>query len=275
LHVRPVVDEKYIIPKTIDFIKRQAAAKKPFFVYVGYSEMHPPAMVNPNFAGKSEKRGGQYADLIGEMDLRVGQILDAIKEAGIDDNTMVVLTSDNGTAPSIVAAQGGSSGPWRGDFFTPPFEGCYRTAGMIRWPGKVPAEVVTDEMLAATDWLPTLAGMVGASNLVPKDRPIDGIDASAFMLGKSTTTGRDYYMFFGNDGGLMSVKWEIYKVIFRYAEALEKPIIKPQFPMFYDLSSDPHEDWNLFNTKLDNTWMLFPVLRIIGEYERSGTSSPA
>ena len=59
LTVRPIVDEQYTIPKTIDFIKRQAAAKKPFFVYVGYSEMHPPAMVNPNFAGKSERRGGQ------------------------------------------------------------------------------------------------------------------------------------------------------------------------------------------------------------------------
>src|SRR5262245_5592600 len=90
---------------------------------------------------------------------------------------------------------------------------------MIRWPGQVPAGVVTNEMLAATDWLPTLAGMVEASNLVPKDRPIDGVDASAFMLGKSKTTGRDSYMFFGNDGGLMSVKWEIYKVVFRYRSA--------------------------------------------------------
>ena len=67
----------------------------------------------------------------------------------------------------------------------PPFEGSYRTAGMIRWPGKVPAGVVTNEMLGAIDWLPTLAGMVGASDLVPKDRPIDGVDASAFMLGIS------------------------------------------------------------------------------------------
>jgi hypothetical protein len=58
LSVRPIVDEKYIIPKTVDFIKRQAAAKKPFFVYVGYSEMHPPVMVNPNFVGKSTQRGG-------------------------------------------------------------------------------------------------------------------------------------------------------------------------------------------------------------------------
>lgn len=271
LKVRPVVDEKYIIPKTIDFIKRQAAAKKPFFVYVGYSEMHPPVMANPEFDRKSVERGGVYSDIIGEMDYRVGQILDAIKEAGIDDNTIVVLTSDNGTGSSLPGgeAAGGSSGPWRGDFFNCPFEGSYRTCGMIRWPGKVPAGVVTEQMLAATDWLPTLAGMAGASALVPKDRPIDGIDASAFMLGKSDTTGRDYFVFFGPDGELMSVKWKTYKVVFRYSDGFDKPIVKPQFPMVYDLSGDPHENWNLFATKMDIGWMLPPILRAVGQYEAS------
>lgn len=274
LNVRPIVDEKYIIPKTVDFIKREAAAKKPFFVYVGYSEMHPPAMANPNFDRKSTQRGGLYSDIIGEMDYRVGQILDAVKEAGVDDNTVVILTSDNSTAPSLPLSGGGSNGPWRGDFMTPPFEGSYRTAGMIRWPGHVPSGVVTNEMLAATDWLPTLAGMVGASNLVPKDRPIDGIDASAFMLGKSNTTGRDTYMFFGPDGELMSVKWKIYKTVLRYTEGIDKPIVKPEFPMMYDLSSDPHEDWNLFGTQLTNGWLFAPVFRNIFQYEMSVKKYP-
>ena len=107
-----------------------------------------------------------------------------------------------------------------------PFEGSMRVPAIIRWPGKVPAGVVTKEMLAAVDWLPTLAGMVGASNLVPKDRPIDGVDASAFMLGKSDTTGRDSYMFFGIDGELMSMKWKIYKTIFRYTENTLRPAIE-------------------------------------------------
>jgi arylsulfatase len=268
LKVRPILDEKYIIPKTADFIKKNAATKKPFFVYVGYTEMHPPVVPNEGFDGKSTERGGLYSDVIGEMDYRVGQILDAVKEAGVEDNTIVVLSSDNGTG-GIIAGGGGSSGPWHGNFFTPPFEGSMRTAAMIRWPGKVPAGVVTQQMLAATDWLPTLAGIVGASNLVPKDRPIDGIDASAFMLGKSNTTGRDSFLFFGPDGELMSVKWKIYKTIFRYSEGVDKPIVKPQFPMFYDLSSDPHENFNLFSTKLDNAWMLVPVAKAVGGYQMS------
>jgi arylsulfatase len=271
LKVRPIVDGKYIVPKTVEYIRRNAAAKKPFFVYVGYSEMHPPIIGNPDFVGKSTQRGGLFADVIGEMDYRVGQILDAVKEAGIEDNTIVILSSDNAGGGAVPQVGPGSNGPWRGDFLNTPFEGSMRVPAIIRWPGKVPAGVVTNEMLAAVDWLPTLAGMVGASNLVPKDRPIDGVDASAFMLGTSKTTGRDSYMFFGIDGELLSIKWKIYKTIFRYTEspAIDKPYIRPQFPMFYDLSSDPHEDNNLFNSDLTCGWILSPDFKLIGEYERS------
>jgi len=277
LKVRPILDGDYIIPKTVEYIKRNAAAKKPFFVYVGYSEMHPPVIGHPDFVGKSIQRGGLYADIVGEMDYRVGQILDAVKEAGIDDNTIIVLSSDNGSGGAMPQLGASMNGPWRGDFLNTPFEGSMRVPGMIRWPGKVPAGVVTNEMLAAVDWLPTLAGMVGASKLVPKDRPIDGVDASAFMVGKSTTTGRDSYMFFGIDGELLSIKWKIYKTIFRYTEtpALEKPYIAPQFPMVYDLTSDPHEDNNLFNSDMTCGWILAPNLKLIGEYKRSLKEYPS
>jgi arylsulfatase len=114
-----------------------------------------------------------------------------------------------------------------------------------------------------------LGSIAGASHLVPKDRPIDGIDASAFLLGKSESTGRDSYMLFGADGQMMSVRWKIYKGVFRYCEGVDKPILQPLFPIFYDLSSDPHEDWNMFDVRLDNPWMLVPVYRIIGAYEES------
>jgi arylsulfatase len=279
LNVRPYMDGKYIIPKTVECIKRNAAAKKPFFVYVGYTEMHPPVIGDPAFVGKSSERGGLFADLIAEMDYRVGQILDALKDAGVNDNTIVILSSDNPGGGCLNHVGPGSNGPWRGDFFNTPFEGSHRVPAIIRWPRKIPAGVVTQQMLAAVDWLPTLAGMVGASNLVPKDRPIDGVDASAFMQGESETTGRDSYMFFGIDGGLMSVKWRTCKVIFRYADstlrpAMEQPYVRPQFPMCYDLTSDPHEDNNLTYSDTTNGWMFWPVSKIVGEYERSAREYP-
>ena len=274
LKVRPIVDEKYIVPKTIEYIKKSAAANKPFFVYVGYSELHEPIMPNPNFANKSTERSGKIADCIAEMDFRVGQIMDAVKEAGIDDNTIFILSSDNATGGCTPQDGGRANGTFRGDFFNTPFEGSMRVPAIIRWPGKVPAGVVTEQTLAAVDWLPTLAGIVGASNLVPKDRPIDGVDASAFMLGKSDSTGRDSYMFFGDDGELMSIKWKIYKTVFRYTmdspfPAIQSPYIKPQFPIIYDLSSDPHEECNLFYTDMTCGWMLAPDLKIIEKYEGS------
>ncbi|HTT39802.1 MAG TPA: arylsulfatase [Burkholderiales bacterium] len=279
MKVRPIVDGQYLIPKTIDFIKRQAAAKKPFFVYLGYSEMHPPEVCNPDFVGKSPLRGGMYADCIAEMDYRVGQILDAIKEAGIDDNTIVVLSSDNGPVTGAAGSSGGSTGPYRGNIYWAPFEGSMRVPAMVRWPGKVPAGIVTEQMLAAVDWLPTLAGFAGASNLVPKDRPIDGKDASAFMLGRSPTTGRDYYMFFGSDGRLMSVKWMYYKMVLRYnrgpgPEAINHGFEEPILPQFFDLSSDPHEDYNLWNATLTMGWAYFPMLEIMGAYEKSVREYP-
>jgi hypothetical protein len=72
------------VAKTVDFIKRKASEKKPFLVYVGYSELHPPVVGHPDFVGKSTQRGGLLADIIAEIDYRVGQILDAVKEAGVD-----------------------------------------------------------------------------------------------------------------------------------------------------------------------------------------------
>jgi len=275
MKVLPVIDGDYLVPKTVDFIKRQAAAKKPFFVYLAYSEMHPPVACHPDFVGKSPLRGGLYADCIAEMDYRVGQVVDAIKEAGIEDNTIIVLNSDNATGGLAGSgAGGGSNGPWRGNFFNTPFEGSMRVPAIVRWPGKFPSGVVTEQMLAAVDWLPTLAGLAGASNLVPKDRPIDGKDASAFMLGKSETTGRDSYMFFGNDGELMSVKWQYYKMITRYTpgpemEAINQAYIKPQVPMVFDLSNDPHENFNLWTTTLTMGWVFRPMLETIGAYEKS------
>jgi arylsulfatase len=277
LKLRPIIDEKYIVPKTVDFIKRNAAADKPFFVYMGYSEMHEPPMANPNFAGKSTARSGLFADLVAEMDYRVGQVMDAVKEAGVEDNTIFIFSSDNAGGGASPQIGGATNGPWRGDFFNTPFEGSMRVPAMIRWPGHVPSGVVTEQMFAAVDWMPTIAGMVGSSSLIPKDRPLDGIDASQFMLGKSKSTGRDIYPFFGTDGELMSIKWKTYKMIFRYAESpvsIQKPYVKPQLPMVYDLTSDPHEDNNLMYTDLTLGWVYAPSLKWIEQYEASVKKYP-
>jgi arylsulfatase len=224
--------------------------------------------VHLDFDQTSPDRLGQYADLIAEMDYCVGQIVDCIDQAGITDNTLVVFSSDN-AAGGTRAFQGGSNGPFHGSFVTPPWEGSMRTAAMVRWPGTVPAGVVTEEMLSAHDWYTTFAALAGASDKVPTDRPIDGIDASKFLLGESATSGREGILFFGPDGSLMSVKWHNLKVILRYSEGMDQPIVTPQWPMVFDLASDPGELYNIMDTKLDMGWMIGVALKFVADHEKS------
>lgn len=273
LKVRPLLDEM-ITERAVDYITRKASEKQPFFTYVALTHLHPPEAPHPDFDQTSPDRLGGYADLIAEQDYRTGQILDAIELAGIADNTIVIVASDNATGGVLLPPQGGSNGPWRGDFFTPPFEGCYRAPAMIRWPGKIAAGVVTDQMLSAVDWYSTLATFAGAAERVPTDRPIDSIDTSEFLLGNSETSGREHVMLAGPDGEMMSVKYDRVKVIFRYAEGLDKPIVTPMMPMVFDLSSDPGEKFNLMSTKLDMMWMFAPAFEALGAYKASVEQYP-
>ena len=273
LEVRPLLDEM-IVEKTVDYISRCAKGDKPFFTYVGLSHVHPPERVHPDFDQTDPARLGMYADLMAEMDHRVGQIVDAVDRAGISENTLIVFSSDNAALEVASAVFGGSNGPWKGGFFTPPTEGSMRVPAMVRWPGKVPVGVVTDEMLSVHDWYKTFASLAGAAEKVPTDRPMDGVDASAFLTGQSRTTGRECLLFFGPDGSLMSVKWHNVKVWLRYSKSIEEPIVQPQFPMIFDLGSDPGEKNALFADKMDCGWMFMLALPFIAEYEKSIAQYP-
>jgi arylsulfatase len=273
MEVRPLLDE-LIVDKGMDFIKRMAKGDKPFYTYISLSHVHPPEKPHPDFDQTDPSRLGMYADLMAEMDHRVGQIVDCVDEAGITDNTLIVFSSDNATCYIPAFVFGGSNGPFSGSFDAPPGEGSMRTGAMARWPGTMPSGVVTNEMLACHDWYATFAALAGASDKVPTDRPMDSIDASKFLTGKSETTGREYLLFFGPDGNLMSAKWHNLKIWIRYCEGFDKPIVKSSYPMFFDLGSDPGERYNLFNDKVDVGWEVAVVLPAVAEYEKSIAQYP-
>jgi arylsulfatase len=256
---RPFMDEK-ITEKTIDFIRRSAADNKPFFTYVPFTNVHPPMIPHPDFENATQSNKAAPKS-IAELDHRAGQILDALDELGLADNTIVVWASDN-AAGTLLSEPMGSSGYWRGTFGGG-WEGSIRTPAMIRWPGHIPAGVVTDEIIATYDWMPTLAALIGESERMPTDRPIDGLDMSAFMLGQADTSGRDDFVYFGSDGELISVKWKTMKVHFRYTESTSwiAPYIKPQIPMVCDLISDPHETIDLMQSDLTLAWVIGAALR--------------
>jgi arylsulfatase len=196
--------EKEITTRAAAFIKKNASTGKPFFAYVSFSLLHMPTLPNPEFAGKTGN--GDWADCLAEMDFRTGQILDAIKEAGVEDNTIVIFTSDNG--PEATHPWEGDSGPWRGTYFTA-MEASLRAPFIVRWPGKIPAGRVNNEIVHIVDLFPTLAHVGGAET--PKDRPMDGVDQMDFFLGKQENSNREGFVAYVYDH-LHAVKWRNWKM---------------------------------------------------------------
>ncbi|HEX8800911.1 MAG TPA: sulfatase-like hydrolase/transferase, partial [Terriglobales bacterium] len=175
--VRAEIDNE-LLAKSIDFMRRQNAAGKPFFLYLPFSMGHIPNLPSKEFAGKS--RIGQYGDKIMEGDYHVGQIMDAMKELGLDDNTILVFASDNGPAGEAEREFGnlgspdmGNSGPFRGELGEVT-EGSIRTCAIIRWPGHVKPNTTSYAMFSIMDFMPTFAHILGAK--MPTDRAIDGVD---------------------------------------------------------------------------------------------------
>ena len=158
LEQRRLMDAE-ITRRSIAFMERQAQARKPFFAYATLTQPHLPTLPNPAFAGKTGN--GDWADMLAEMDHNVGQMLDAVDRLGIRDNTIVIFASDNG--PEFVKPWDGWAGPWRGQYFTA-LEGGIRVPFMIRWPGRMPAGRVSDEIVHGVDLFPTLASIAGADS---------------------------------------------------------------------------------------------------------------
>ncbi|MGH8611573.1 MAG: sulfatase-like hydrolase/transferase, partial [Gammaproteobacteria bacterium] len=135
-----------VTAKTIDFMKRSVQAGKPFFAYVPLTQVHVPTEPSKQFAGKTGN--GDWADVLAQMDWCVGQILDAVTELKIQDNTIFVFTSDNG--PEETYPWRGWAGPWSGSHLTA-MEASLRVPFIIRWPGRIPAGRVSNEMVHIVD----------------------------------------------------------------------------------------------------------------------------
>jgi len=252
-----------ITTRAVEFINRSAHAGKPFFAYVSFSLFHMPTLPNREFTGKTGN--GDWADCLAEMDHRTGQILDAIKEAGIEDNTLVIFTSDNGPDPT--SPWEGDSGPWRGTFFTA-MEASLRTPFIIRWPGKVPAGHISNEIVHIVDLYTTLARVAGAE--VPKDRPIDGVDQWDFFLGKQANSNREGFPAYVADR-LSAVKWHNWKMHLIWQENASDPPQKLPLPKVINLLTDLKEQRDVLQY---NSWVTYPMMKIVGEFEASLKKDP-
>lgn len=182
----------------------------PFFLYLPHAMPHVPIFVSEKHAGKSPR--GLYGDVVMEIDWSVGQILGKLKALGIDDNTLVVYTSDNGPWLGY-GIDGGSAGPLRegkGSLW----EGGVRVPAILRWPGKIPPGRRTDAIAGNLDLMPTFARLAGGK--VPQDRVIDGRDLWPLLSGETTQSPHEYFHYFGgsapgqaNYGGIRDARWKL------------------------------------------------------------------
>ena len=253
LDYRPLIDRD-LTDKAIDFMKRQVGAQKPFFVYLPYTATHFPALPHPDFKGKSGK--GQWGDMLMQIDSYTGELLDTIDDLGITTNTIFIFTADNGpealdfgeTSMTVETALHGSAGPWRSVLFTG-YEGALRVPFAIRWPGKIAAGTVSDEIVHEMDLFPTLARIVGGK--VPEDRVIDGVDISEFLLGKKKKSGREgFIVYMGND--IFGVKWQDWKLHFKEQSGWNGVLREYTMPRVYNLINDPQEKDNVL---FPHTWV--------------------
>jgi len=264
LEYRSLIDGD-LTERAIEYIGRASEEKKPFFLYLAYTATHYPVLPNPEFDGATGN--GPWADILLQTDTYIGRVVAAIEEAGIEEDTIVIFTADNGpeatpvgnaNASRVPAAQG-TAGPWRGTLFTS-LEGSLRVPFAIRWPGKIPAGSESNEIVHSMDLFPTLAAFAGSK--VPDDRAFDGIDQSEFFLGKQKDSNREGLIVYQGDK-IYGVKWGDWKVLFKENDTIFSPTMTFDTPKVYNLLNDPGERENVL---FPFTWVAEKALPQLTEH---------
>jgi arylsulfatase A-like enzyme len=254
--------EAEITRRAIDFMRRSAAANRPFYAYVPFTQVHYPSLPHPDFAGRTGH--GDFSDSLAELDHRVGQIVAAVKELKLEEDTIVVFTSDNG--PEEMLPWRGWAGPWSGSYFTA-MEGSLRVPFILRWPGRVAAGRISNEIVHAVDTFTTFARLAGAD--VPRDRLIDGVDQGDFFLGRDKSSREGFPCYVGDV--LHAVKWRNWKAHFVWQEYMFDPPQKLSNPRLHNLIEDPRERHSVASL---NTWVYNPVWKIVRDFEDSLKKEP-
>ncbi|MEK6592008.1 MAG: arylsulfatase [Pseudomonadota bacterium] len=244
--------------RTIEFMRRSTQAGQPFFAYVPLTQMHYPTLPHPDFAGKTG--AGDFADSLAEMDHRAGQLLDAVDALGIADNTLFIFASDNG--PEFRRPWRGTAGPWSGTYHTA-MEGGLRAPCVLRWPGRIPAGGVSNEIVHVTDLYPTLARSAGAQ--VPDDRPLDGIDQLDFVCGRQAKSRREGFVYFIKDE-LRAAKWRDWKMHVVWEAEPNAGANHLETPWIFNLIQDPKEETDVGTA---NSWVRRPLRLLIHDFQQS------
>ncbi|MBU3069002.1 arylsulfatase [Aestuariicella sp. G3-2] len=257
------VDEEFA-SSAKDFIDRAHKAKKPFFVWLNTTGMHFWTHPAKKHLGKSGQ--GFYNDVMVAHDQLVGEMLQQLKDLGIEDNTIVLYTTDNG--PHYNTWPDAAISPFRSEKNTN-WEGGFRVPALVRWPGKIAPGQVSNEIMSHLDWLPTLMAAVGDDKVVEdlkKGRTfgskkfnvhLDGHNFLPYLTGKAKAGPREDFFYFSDDGQFLGIRTGDWKVVYAEQRAhrfdvWREPFVKLRIPKIFNLRRDPYEradtDANNYNT---------------------------
>jgi arylsulfatase A-like enzyme len=254
----------------MDFIRRQHDAGTPFFVWMNMTHMHVFTHTKPESLGQAGRWQSPYHDTMIDHDKNVGQLLDLLDELGIAEDTIVTYSTDNG--PHENSWPDAGTTPFRSEKNTN-WEGAFRVPEVVRWPGKIPAGVVSNEIIQHHDWLPTFLAAAGEPDIVEKLKAghesgeksfkvhIDGYNLLPYLTGEEETSPRKGMIYFSDDGDCLAIRAGNWKVVFMEQRApgtlriWAEPFTPLRVPKLFNLRTDPFERADITsNTYYD--WML-------------------
>ncbi len=251
--------------EAVAFLREAATGKQPFLLYLPHTMPHVPIFASDKFAGQSPR--GLYGDVITELDWSTGEILRTLRETGLDGNTLVVFTSDNG--PWLSQRLGGGSAGLLREGKGSTWEGGMRVPCIAWWPDHVPAGRVNSAIVSAMDLFSTCAALAGAP--LASDRPIDGLDVSPVLLGDEPGPRRT--LFFYRDIEVTAVRHGPWKAHFKTQAGYGQP--KPAAhdpPQLYHLDHDPSEKLDVAAQHPD---VVAELTRLAAEHAASFQPAPS
>lgn len=284
------VDEE-TIAAAIDFIKRANEQGKPFYVWWNGTRMHFRTHVKPEMREKADEIAGRHVDEYSagmiEHDMQVGQLLDLLDELGIADNTIVHYSTDNG--PHYNTWPDAAATPFFGEKNTN-WEGGWRVPSMVRWPGKIEAGAISNEIMHHMDWLPTYLAAAGAPDIKEQLKQggvqaigreykvhLDGYNFLPVLLGEADQGPRREIFYFSDDGDLTALRYNDWKMVFLEQKAYKtfrawiEPFTALRVPLIFNLRRDPYErSYQTSNTYydwlIDRAYLLVPAQQYVGEF---------
>jgi arylsulfatase A-like enzyme len=270
----------------IEFIKRQQAADTPFFVWMNMTHMHLRTHTKPESLGQAGRWQSPYHDTMIDHDKHVGLLLDTLDELGLAEDTIVIYSTDNG--PHMNTWPDGGMTPFRSEKNTN-WEGAFRVPEMIRWPGKIPAGTVSNEIVQHHDWLPTFLAAAGDPDIVEELKVghevgdttfkvhIDGYNLLPFLTGETDKSPRQGLVYYSDDGDVLALRFDNWKVVFMEQRMQGtmgiwgEPFVPLRVPKLFNLRTDPFERADVtsntyYDWFIDNNYIALAATAIVTQF---------